>query len=448
MRRTRFLLGGIGAGLPGDVGALAAAGTLAVGLALLGTAPPVAHVLAQPDQLDMSWMYDSYLAVTHHLMFGTQYLWTYGPLGFIDSPLEVSRHLLAGALPGQWATAMGLAGLLVYVMIRRARWSLGWVLVVVAALWLPSEFFVASSPYEELVLASVMILWLVDDPGGVKVQGGRWTAVAGVLLAGACLVKASMLPVAAVIVVAWAIHAAAERRWRALAGLGVGLAVSWISVFLAVGGGLSAAVQWPVAEVPVIVGYSAMSLAGPAPYLVVALVVAAAFAACAASVVGHRPRRAWMAISCLAIGFEAFKESFVRQDAHVFAFFSILGWVAVLLWLAGSGGDPGSGLLQRHPVRLRVEGWLTGVALALCSFLLLSSAGSSVPSPLGAQALVEGDLGAIHFVVSSNYADRVEAASLATRPGLAAVAPVLRGGASSRGHSTATRQWLSEVAWW
>ncbi len=431
LRRIRFSLDAIGASFSGDGIALAAAGTLASGLALLGAARPVAEVLAQPDQLDMAWMYDSYLAITHHLVFGTEYLWTYGPLGFIDSPLEVSRHLLAGALAGQWATAMGLAGLLVYAMLRRARWSLGWVLVVVVALWLPAEFFVASSPYEELVLASVMILWLVDGPGRPKEQGGRWTVLAGVLLAAACLVKASMLPVAAVTVVAWAIHAAAERRWTALAGLALGLTVTWISVFVTVGGGLSAALQWPVAEVPVIVGYSAMSLAGPVPYLALALFAAAAFAGCAASVVGHRPGRAWMAISGLAIGFEAFKESFVRQDVHVFAIFSVLGWLAVLLWLAGSGGDPGSGLVQHHPVHVRVEGWLAGVALALCSLVLMSSAGSSVPSPPAAQALVQADLGAIHFVLSPNYAERVQAASLAAslavRPGLAAAAPVLRG---------------------
>lgn len=69
---------------------------LAGPLATLQVAIPVRTALA--PSTDYSWMVDQTLAVSRHLAFGTGVLWPYGPLGFADHPVDLSRPLLAAAL--------------------------------------------------------------------------------------------------------------------------------------------------------------------------------------------------------------------------------------------------------------------------------------------------------------------------------------------------------------
>lgn len=61
---------------------------------MLFASPFIGNSLFVPGTLDPSWRWSLYQAFEHHLQFGTQYLFTYGPLGFIDVPqLGASRGL-------------------------------------------------------------------------------------------------------------------------------------------------------------------------------------------------------------------------------------------------------------------------------------------------------------------------------------------------------------------
>src|SRR5262249_28707887 len=92
---------------------------LAVLLALMRL-PFLARALG-PNRLDDSWSVDNYLAVLNHATFGTSYIWTFGPLGFVNSPKLVSRHLLAVSVVLQVTLAVLLAVLLVHVLTFRVR---------------------------------------------------------------------------------------------------------------------------------------------------------------------------------------------------------------------------------------------------------------------------------------------------------------------------------------
>ena len=61
------------------------------------------------DTLDLSWRWAIYTAVSNHLQFGRQFLFTYGPLGFLDSPiLGLSRSALLLAMILKLAGDTGL----------------------------------------------------------------------------------------------------------------------------------------------------------------------------------------------------------------------------------------------------------------------------------------------------------------------------------------------------
>jgi|GEM_PF-5267338 len=67
---------------------------LAAGLSLAGM-PYLGSSIDSTDQLDSSWSTYMYTVISRHIAIGYRYVWTYGPLGFLDTPIEYNRGLLA-----------------------------------------------------------------------------------------------------------------------------------------------------------------------------------------------------------------------------------------------------------------------------------------------------------------------------------------------------------------
>ena len=74
---------------------------IALWLLILVIVPPFIYTsfFGTAGTLDLSWRWAIYTAVVDHLQFGKQFIFTYGPLGFLDSPvLGLSRRALLLAI--------------------------------------------------------------------------------------------------------------------------------------------------------------------------------------------------------------------------------------------------------------------------------------------------------------------------------------------------------------
>ena len=171
--------------------------TLCVAFALLIGALmiPALLLVASPavGALDPSWQLSLGAALADHLRFGPQYLFTYGPLGFMHESLQYPTAVLTDlaivAIVGS-AIAYPLAFLLFAEAMRRITGRVGWQAVVLflgaglAAYWSGA----IAGPGSRAVIISLAALttcWLVP-----RSRWAPWLAVgAGLCLAFAALYK-------------------------------------------------------------------------------------------------------------------------------------------------------------------------------------------------------------------------------------------------------------------
>lgn len=411
---------------PGDHGARASlerAGLVAVAIAVsFLRIPYLFSTIKSPDNLDWSWIVNNAEAVRRGAVFGTTYIWTYGPLGFVDQPIALNRPLLLFSDLVQVAVALGLASLALLGASGLMKWkgaasALGTVLLL-----LPAKLTTGDVEFPLLVGAAMMLVWEGD-------VSRRWrlplVGGAGALLACAVLVKSNQLGPAAVLTVAWCASAIVRRRFRAVAVFLGALAFAWLMPFVGFAGGVQAAIRWPASVLPLTLGYGAMALAGPADYLTVALLMSAAFVALIVGALWRDWRvgpKGWLVPTACSLWFVAFKEGFVRESGHVGAFFSVAPWpmLLVCLWATGRGERSG-----------RFAAWLWwGVALASAG-ALVPTLSRSLPPPGAVAARVRRASEAWSFIVG----DRAESDGGPLRgrdlaqefPGLARLTPTIAG---------------------
>lgn len=292
---------------------------------------------------DWNWMATLAYAAEHRLRFGSQIVWTYGPLGFLTAwrnPVLYYDDLLPWSWGYTWLLQLLFAGSLLIALRRR--------LPLVAAVPLVAIVIVVTIDQAPALGLTWCVLLLTRDDDGVL--GERLTAVLPAalgVLAGLTLL--GKITEGAEIVVLATLTLLVEPRRRAIASfaaaLVAGAAVGWFAT------GQTPADAWPYLRygAQVIAGYTdAMAKAEPryawsyaAAVAIVALALALAWLVSRGS---PRPRRVVLLAVCVVYVIFAYKEGFVRQDeGHLEVFF---GQMAVLVAV------------------LPVSGWLRPVAVA------------------------------------------------------------------------------------
>ena len=291
--------------------------------------------------LDGSWVTGLYLAVEDGLDFGTEVVYTYGPLGFLHAPALVSDGLAIVSF--LYGTALWIALAIGLLAATRRNFGLApafLVVFVVLALFAAMEV--------SLVVAAVWSLLLLSG----ERSDGRLLAFAvggGLLAAVEVLLKLSVGPVVLAILLLALIGArAGARHLGAFAGVFV---VVTATVWLVTGGHLPDLVDYVLNSREIVSGYSEALILPNTPAWQLAAPAVAAVAVAVAAALGDFPdRRARIAavLLVLAAGFASYKAGVVRSDpGHLeVAMASLVGlWLAVpwvpklLPWraLAGAG---------------------------------------------------------------------------------------------------------------
>ncbi len=266
--------------------------------------------------LDPSFLYGINAVRSHGLQFGSDVVYTYGPLGYLAHPLPVGANL-ASALAIHAAIAAGWFVFLAHVALTRLslpRLLLIALLLAVTPLW----------PDGKVLLFITALCGLGLSPEMSARRSAVLAGTASFLACGMVFAKFSsgaggVGVVAAMLAVqAWT----RDRRFAStLAAAAAGGAAAVLAVMLTQFHDLAALARWVQGSLEVARGYSsAMSLVGPAQQLWLAGACVCAYAVMLAMNRWSPPdsRQAWI---CLPAMYVFFRGGFVRQDIHVMNFF-------------------------------------------------------------------------------------------------------------------------------
>jgi hypothetical protein len=313
--------------------------------------------------LDPSWVIGLSLAISRGLSFGRQVVFTYGPLGLVDVPLDVSPGTLVLGLVGAALIQLGLAAVIVRSL--RPRFGLlGAALLALIAMLLYSAA-VSAAALDGIAFGFVAITLTV--PPERAARSARLLAIAGGALAGlALLVKLDDgIAVGAIVLVG--VLGARDSRRNVVLLIGSVL-VTAVVAWLALGQPISALPDYVRYGVDVVRGYvdamgfDAIGVGGEWQLLVTIasgiVLAAAAWRSLAAS-----PRRAAAALAAavLLVHYFTAREAFVRYDPSHATALCLLAPVALMI-----------------PWRDRGVGLAAATALAVAALALLGGAGVSV----------------------------------------------------------------------
>ena len=312
-----------------------------------------------------SWEAALSLGFTHHLQWGPQAVFTFGPYGFVENLLPFSRLTAGLGFVYVLAITWGLAALIVAAL--RPQWGLLLAGVVAwAALGIGANLLEAP----ELALATALGLALASfratsTTARLALLGGLG-ALAGFQL----LVEINVGLVTTALLVLAVVGAPSRRGQAALASAVPFVLVPTVAL-LSAGQSLGNLASYVHGSLSVALGYGpAMSLTtGRHTEDWYALVDVALLAGIFALVLKGRPWLEKAAISLMLAGWtwEALKEGFVRHDTHDLTFFAL---VLLALCLAR---------LPRWPRSLPLVGVQAG-AIALVALLACLANGHPPPS--------------------------------------------------------------------
>ena len=271
--------------------------------------------------LDPSWQ--SALAMARHtgLTFGTQVVWTYGPLGFLSDTTMWFNHLAVASMAYTIVSRFGLAAAL-FVCARRTFGN-------VVAFLLATIIASVAVELQEPVIVLCCGVWMVTRSGE---NGRRSLWLSGALGAFSAIevlnkqsIGVSLVALTAVTILSLP---AARGKQAAVAG-GAGI-TTFLVCWLALGQGPAAVPDYLENAIQISSGYAgAMSLdAGALGWTYTAAAVAMAvgvWAAVTMTETGMARARGGVVALWIVFCFFAFKEGFVRADpSHVPAFFGAL----------------------------------------------------------------------------------------------------------------------------
>ena len=277
--------------------------------------------------LDPSWTLALQLAAAERLHWGTELIFNYGPLGFLDFPLVAVTW--AAILSALFLIAIRLA--LAVSIIWIARRPLGLPLALVVA------FVTVSLSGGGRAAVSLAFIWcavaIAEDPPGlarrvVLFGGGALSALELLMKVNEGLLIAGMCAVAAVTM--------RGSRPRNILSFGLTFLACLVAFWFAAGQGVSNVADFAVSVAQQTRGYSsalASSQGGAWQPLAALAVWAAAFVAAWLSSRGLAlSQRVGLLLLVFGLGFVAWKEGFVRQDAgHMPLYFSwlLVPWIAL-----------------------------------------------------------------------------------------------------------------------
>ena len=307
--------------------------------------------------LDGSWILALNLAAERGLDHGTDLIFTYGPLGFLDQPMVVDGLLATLGAVYLLAIRAAFAATLIWAARRSFAWPVAAALALVAALIAPSAI---------VPLALVAIWSLVALQDEAPPWAGRLVLIGGGALAALELMIKINVGVTITVMVAIAVIGLPGARGRnaltAAAAFAVALAVLWPRG----GQGLSNLDDYFRTALQILTGYSENAQVDDpnvgwdwlGALLVGLATVGAALWAGARLRIAQRVAITAIVV-VLAVALE--KYAFVRHDTgHVGAFFGCLG----VVWLA---------LAWRGPAR-----WVACGAVAATAVLYFAASGEPV----------------------------------------------------------------------
>ncbi|HTT93809.1 MAG TPA: hypothetical protein VMF55_04000 [Solirubrobacterales bacterium] len=378
--------------------------------------------------IDASW--NAALAMGAHdgLRWGKELVWTYGPLGFLQTQLVW--------FSGQTVLSFLYSGLVYAVFCVGLVWALGRRLPLVLAC-LAAFFAAALLPLLELSLLSAVFacFWLLEaGPERSPRRLDAFVLGAAAFAAPAALVKLSTGPLVAVVLLLALVGARAGRR-RIVAYLVI-LVGLLLVLWPATGQRLGDVPAFVEHTVEISSGYSAAMLRSTteAAWKVVAVTLAAVgltiLLVLAAWFAPYRDRLARGAgtLAVALAGFAVYKEGVVRVDAgHLTVFFAN----ACILWIA-----VGFGVGRRW--------WVPALAVVIFAFTLpLRPAGS--PDNLDVFANLRFAVDQARTLVDSGRRTAAMEAGRAGMRGVYALEPAaLR---RLEGHTVAVEPWEAAAAW-
>jgi hypothetical protein len=378
--------------------------------------------------IDPSWNAGLAMAVDQGLRFGHDIVFTYGPLGFLNSPLvffgglSVLSFLYAAALFVLFCVGLVWA-------LRRALPT--WAALVgafVAVAVLPMPLLEVG-----LLVAVFACFWLLEAERSPRPLNA-FVIAAATFAAPAALIKLSTGPLVTVVLLV-ALIGARVGRWR-IAGYVVLFAAELAALWAGTGQSFGDVPQFVHHTLQISSGYSSAMLRSTevASWKVTAAVIVAVVSGLALIgatwLAGGRDRLArWAAVVVVAlVSFEFFKEGVVRIDAgHLTVLFAN----AAVLWLAvGVGGS------HRR--------WMLAGAVVVFAISLPVR-----PAGLGTQFDVASNLrsafDAARTLVSPGRRDSLTAGGRAAMQETYGLAPA--GLAALRGHSVGVEPWEAGAAW-
>jgi hypothetical protein len=285
--------------------------------------------------IDGSWNAGLAMAVDDGLHFGTEVVFSYGPLGFLENQFAWFDGLAVLSLLYAAALHVTLCVGLVWALRRRLPLALAALLVFFAVALLPT--------LEVSLLCAVLAsFWLLERARRARALD-LFVLLAAPFAAIAALVKLSTGPLVAVFFLAALVGARAGRR-RLLVYV-IGFVIELLALWLLSGQRLGDLPDFVSRTLEISSGYSSamMRQADVAAWKVVAATAAAAVTAVALVVAAWfaavRDRRARLAAALIVAlaAFAIFKEGVVRPDAgHLTVFFAN----ACVLWVAVGLGAP------------------------------------------------------------------------------------------------------------
>jgi len=277
--------------------------------------------------LDASWTYGINLAAEQGLIFGRDVLFTYGPFGYLRSPVPIGSNL-PKAIIFQLGLHLGLCALLLLIAAKTKRphalviWAFGFSAAL--ALGLSYEYQVVGAAILLACAANHLFssAWMLLASGALSTFLLFIRPGAGVL---------ALATSAALLLFGWP----AGRRWLWSAAYlsATGLVTTVLLVSFLRFGSIESLATWLRLSGELMRGFDvAMSVQGPREQSIFALVAAGAFLAPAIRATSQHARL------CLAFSpavFLCFKHTFVRQDVeHVFSiFFGFLLLLAASIYL-------------------------------------------------------------------------------------------------------------------
>ena len=151
---------------------------------------PLSASVEPGAKLDESWIAALYLAAGRSLDYGTEIVFTYGPLGYLTVPRIISPGMFAASIAYVIAAYAAAA----YAIVATARRTLGLVAAVVIAVFALSGFrIVATEDTVQVATASAALLAVAALLQADSLRRSRWwwwiVAAAGVLAAFHALIR-------------------------------------------------------------------------------------------------------------------------------------------------------------------------------------------------------------------------------------------------------------------